>query len=60
MIDCHKHSQSISIGSCIKNKIVFGKIDKSLILIDDVDLPMEETSITIMIKKILNEHLLAC
>lgn len=60
LVDCHKLTKSDQVGEVIKNRIFYTKVDKKLILIDDINLPAEEVKISQILKKIMEENILTC
>lgn len=58
LIDCHRLTRVEDVSEVIKNRIFFTKVDKKLILIDDVCLPLEDIGICQVIKKLMQENIL--
>lgn len=58
LIDCNRTTRAEEVAEVVKNRIFYTKKDKKLILIDDIHMPVEETSITQIIKKLVEENIL--
>ena len=55
VMDCNHYTSCKHIYTYIKNKIVFSEYPKNLIMIDDINLPLEQSDISQVLRNVVDE-----